>query len=472
MTKYTKPLSGIDDLPLSAIIINNKWRTIFDGILNDLTKMENWLGSEIDAQNATQQVLEKLLWSDEIGGVETMLRQSVVNPLILEQSLDNGDNWQQAFDFGVLLQANRDTTYQKNELSLIYNEILEQYAYTIQSVAPKAIYGVSGVDGVNGDVWRDTALCVSLREIVNLCCEIEIERRKTVTVFASVVTGALAIASAVIATGIIVLSAGTLLPIALAVSSAIVGASASIFGVLSNAVLNNLQARDTVACCAYNALKGQNLTQANLLNSLNACGFVANSHEAQLSGAIQYVLGQDDVYVTLLYSIEKNFNFAKLGLSQCACNPVSANTVSFIWNYTNTATPLVPPQNWTFWSDRGLINVPVPYRGYGQYGVITASSYTSANLHFTMPLTTLRKLRLFGFANSSVSNTFRRVITRWYRGGLLLRNSSHALPARLNANQLVVMDSNHAVDRLEILIEAQQGFSGVCAYRIEMDSVI
>lgn len=471
METYNVPSQNIDDEPKSSIAVNSSWRSVIDGLLATLSEKGVWLGTGDEKESATQQILEKLRWNDE-GNATMILRQSDTNRLILEQSLDNGENWQIAFDYGVLLQSQRDTTYQKNELSRVYNEILEQYAYTIASVAPKAVYGASGVDGVGGDVWRDTALCVSLREVINLCCEIEIERRKTVTFFSSILTGALSIASAVIAAGILVLSAGTLLPIALAVSSAVVGAGASFFAALSNAVLNNADARELIACCAYNTLKGQDLTQANLVNSLNACGFVALSDAAQLAGAIEYVLAQDDVYVTLLYSIEKNYNFVKLGLSQCDCEAQTAGTVSFIWNYSDINTPLVPPNGFTFFSSQPIINRPPPFRGYGQYAVVTASSYTSVELQFTMPLTTLKKLRLVGFANASVSNTFRRVRARWYRGGLLLRNSTNSLATRANANQLVVLDSNHNIDRLELTIEAQQGFSGVCVYRIEMNSVI
>jgi len=471
MTKYQKPASEIDDTPLSVISVNAEWRTIFDGILNELTKKDSWLGNDSDAQIATQSVLRTLLWNGDIGGA-MILRQSVVNPLILEQSLDNGANWQDAFNYGVLLQSQNDSSYQQAELSKSYDAMIESYDGTIASIAPKAVYGASGVDGVGGNVWRDTALCVAIRELVKMACDIELERRANVRVFASVINAVLVLVGGLISAGVIVLSAGTLAPIAVAVGGAIIGVGASLFVELSDEILRDVDTQELVACCAYNTLKGQSLTQANLLNSLTSCNFGVGTNTAQMAGAIAYILGEIDVYLALLDSIERNYNYAKLGLASCACNPTNASTVSFIWDYTNVSTPLVPPIGFTFWSDRGLIATPVPFRGYGQYIGGGASQYSSLNMHFTMPLTTLRKLRLFGFANSSVSQTFRRVVTKWYRGGLLVRNSTHGLATRLNANQLVVMDSNHAIDRLEILVESQQGFSGVCAYRLELNSVI
>ena len=245
-----------------------------------------------------------------------VFRQNPDNPCQLQQSDDGGVTWTLAFDYEMCSNLANAEKVLEDGINEIYR-ILGEYDGTLGSIAPDMVYDSTATDDV-----RDLALCHATKEIVDVICEMELERRRLgisainagiggggiAGLIAAVLAaptggGSLAVYAAVVALGVGVAQVGT-----------------ATFSAASDSVLQNDEARDLVACCMYDALKGQNLTQTLFEQSLDVCGFTGGTNEAELAGAIAYLLVEDNVYQTFINRLQWGYKYADLGLVDCPCD--------------------------------------------------------------------------------------------------------------------------------------------------------
>jgi hypothetical protein len=165
--------------------------------------------------------------------------------------------------------------------------IVENYPTTINdptdvnSGAPNRSWTLADGDS-SGDVTkRESALCMAVRRIVDAACDSEITRRELGAVGIDAVAGVIGVGLAF--AGPAAAALGGLLLVG-------ISAAAGAFAALSESVLSDDDAREDVACCLYQSLRGQYPNEDSLSNGLSRCCFSGGSNEAQIAGAIESLL--------------------------------------------------------------------------------------------------------------------------------------------------------------------------------------
>lgn len=210
-----------------------------------------------------------------------MLRQSVVNPCILEQSSD-GEVWSEAFNFAECpsIASGNDVTEIQTQ-----NKITSYAAQQRQSEAANEAYlaeYTGDPSSINPDAPDDNfvgagtlpetqAFCAALTAFVHSFAYAKIQQLDVVYAAGA---GALALAA--------FLTGG--LAFVLAIAANVLIGGAALAGALSyasaRAALTDAQALADVVCCMKTALEALPITQANWNTALNACGFTAGSNAA------------------------------------------------------------------------------------------------------------------------------------------------------------------------------------------------
>lgn len=99
---------------------------------------------------------------DEDDMTNFRLRQSGLNPLILQQTWDKGETWTKAYDFGALDTGGTKLTHTE---TIIYNEkLIELFNQTI--VNNTTINKNTEYDGTINDQYKRDALCLTLEQLV------------------------------------------------------------------------------------------------------------------------------------------------------------------------------------------------------------------------------------------------------------------------------------------------------------------
>jgi len=237
------------------------------------------------------------------------------------------------------------------------------------------------------------------------------------------------------------------------------------------ATYDNSQFREDIACTLYNYLRNRSTAFSDW--NIDTVNFLPATppQRVALATAIDTFLNDPTSkltnWQTFIRILSEAIVITTNGIPlQCPCEPEPAPSVSFYWAWSNLATPLVPPAGWTFATDRGLMNVPVPFRGYGQYLGSGATTTSTLLLAFDMPATTITRFQLQGFRNST--NATNATLTyRIFRFGQQVYSGSTALANRNNGNQFsTVFPPSVVGDRIEITATATQTFSGVCIYTL------
>ncbi len=124
---------------------------------------------------------------------------------------------------------------------------------------------------------RRAVLCLATQRFVAAICRGELIRRQAGAVGAEALLAVIGVGLAFAAA-----PAAALAGLALAA----LGAGVGVFDLLSEAVLEDTDAQEAVACCLYSAIQEQGVSENSLLYSLDRCCFTAGSAEAQIAGAI------------------------------------------------------------------------------------------------------------------------------------------------------------------------------------------
>lgn len=318
------PTTGIFDSPTATVCINRKWVGHLIGVLDRLLWTDAWTGTEAEQELAITQIRLLMASLINIGecGVTFELRQNPTNLCLLEQSLDGGATWTTAMDYSTCLPV-PDYTEVNNFSETVNQQIIDNttlYDGTPQSVYPDAVY-----DGTptQANIDRDLALCASLKQVVDMACEITIEWKSQQGILLgglAFITGA--IVHVLLVAGVIV-TGGSGYPLAVAISGYVVGAVTALLTDYSIDVLSDQNARQLVACCMLDALEGQTLNKTNFVNSLDNCNFTFGSNEAQIAGLIEVILdedGDDSFYAQFLAFNAELYQSAQVGaLPDCPC---------------------------------------------------------------------------------------------------------------------------------------------------------
>lgn len=252
------------------------------------------------------------------------LRQSETDSCILEQSTDGGITWTTAFNYADC----QDTTPLNSidvenfidDISTVIANDNATFDGSIESIAPELVYDVTETQA---NTERDLALCASLREIVDIACDITIEWKRQQGILLgglAFVVGALV--HALIIAGVIA-SGGSGAGVGIVISGYVVGAITALLTDYSIDVLSDAVARETVACCMFEAMNGQTISLLNFANSLDNCNFVELSNEAQIAGLISILLDEDTDDSLYVQFLKLNADFYELaqvgGIPDCAC---------------------------------------------------------------------------------------------------------------------------------------------------------
>ncbi len=124
---------------------------------------------------------------------------------------------------------------------------------------------------------RRAILCLATQRFVAAICRGELIKRQAGVVGAEALLAVIGVGLAFAAA-----PAAALAGLALAALGAGIGA----FDLLSEAVLEDTDAQEAVACCLFSSIQEQGVSEESLLYGLDRCCFTAGSAEAQLAGAV------------------------------------------------------------------------------------------------------------------------------------------------------------------------------------------
>lgn len=348
--KYVVPSAGVFDSPYHCYMINAEWAKIVMGFVSWMSTVAVWDDATDDDHAGIQGILE-FLSQDGICMGLFQLRQSTTDNCILEQSVDGGYNWTTAFDYSLCFNAGLTSESLNSSIDL-QDTLIADYDTTVVSIAPDMVYDATADDDI-----RDIALCHAINQLVDMMCDAELEYRRQIALASEITSIMLAILAVIVT----IATAGTATPFYLAVSSALAGGFGLLFGGLSEAILNDTDARALVACCMLNDLKGATITETTFEASLDSCGFTGGSNEAQLAGAIVQLLTQDEMYISFVDYMQRAYRKAELGLLDCGClepwTSVLDLTVSSYGFIFDTDDNTDDVGVWT--SGVGLVAVPV-----------------------------------------------------------------------------------------------------------------
>lgn len=326
------PAPDISDYPARCLQINVDWYPIIAGWLSHLAEIYSWSDASDENYNAIQQVL-KLLEGEHC--MRFQLRQNPDNSCLIEQSIDGGLSWSDAFDLSLcssivdgsnpqtILNNFYTTTYNTYQ-NYVYQNYVSNYINSVTDIAPELGYGDAD------DEYRDDALCYALGKFVDSVCNQANEYFNSVNDTANDLRVALALAAAVV--GIIALGAsgvGTPAAVILAADATMwaagIGLGSALGGVLfdhwsetNQSAYNDDQAKQDIVCCLYNNLAGIDFDQDDFIAAFNCTGLSTNATAIYDAAAI---LAQENAtYASMVSNMSYGLAAAKAGLlPECLC---------------------------------------------------------------------------------------------------------------------------------------------------------
>lgn len=296
-------------------------RAALRGTVERLSQWFNWDKSytpgDTRARDTAQYMRQLLFDHFTIGDcnmAQFRLRQNPLNPCLLEQSLDGGETWTVAFNYGLCSTGTSgsndltDAIFRLSELVDEYEALLDQYANDPNYVP----------DNIT---QADDPLCWTIVNFVDLLCQAVLEYRKKDTQGMQLAGALLGVVVGVVSVALGIATVGIFGIIAMTLASAVAELAATAWDNVSDGLLNNADAKQKVVCCMYNALTETTPTRATLLTSLDNCGFSDPlSNEEQLRGAIVGSLANTDIQVAFFELLSQAITGESgLPATDCTC---------------------------------------------------------------------------------------------------------------------------------------------------------
>jgi len=298
----------------------------------------------------TEKELFILLWSNLIasinGGDECAsmfkLRQNSANKCLLQQSTDGGATWSTAFDYSLCRPAGNNY--------LIEREVYNQWQVWQNAVQPSDIHPdapdttFTSTTGDSPEVVnaRQIALCNACKEYVYAYCEAVRIINADASTASNLVTMGLGIAAAIAAIAAAP-SGGSSLALYMALSAALLAGGVAAYSALTDAVLDDTDAKDSVACCLYATLRDAAITAENFAEGVNVCPDLSVNAElirATLANDISNPEALENQFNSFVEKLGQNFRPAELGLlDDCLCIVLEPGTpiIALSWEGVDLA---------------------------------------------------------------------------------------------------------------------------------------
>jgi hypothetical protein len=343
---YLYPLP-IDGYPLIDVCFqmpdNPYYRAAVRGALHQLTYYYSWwndvsgpdLQQRWDVARIFLNLLNDTLSIGEGCAVQLQVRTNPENACVLDYSPDGGDNWYQFADVTDCPALGGDSYTTIIQLNLSQTTIYETiYDGTPTSINPSA---PTGTWDEGGDPDRDAALCMAAMSLVGSIAAQELQALTERY-----------IGSALIFAALFILTGGFAAFGVLIVGTLIAGVSYT----AARAALEDREAQLAVACCMFDGLKSQPVTQVAFAASLGSCGFVGGTNAAIVRDFIDRSIQAETTYFAMVDSAGKAYvQAAVLGINLCECgdcgiltfdNP--ASDLSYTLEYGSIGTNGNPAQ--------------------------------------------------------------------------------------------------------------------------------
>lgn len=282
--------------------------------MNVYAQRDAWADTEenqIWAKNQIGQLVVALL--QKVYCMDFQFRNKPTDACIVQFSQNGGETWADAWDMSLCQPQNvYNDMFFYNDLDLIYNSY-DGTPTSVDNDAPTEFTG-NPEDETDDPILRDLALCAAARAVVLVAAQAEQEKRAGVTGLAQTV-------AAILASPTVFNAVPPQVKVFLGITSIVLGAAATIFQTLSDAVLSDDEALENVGCCLYRNLRTTENTRTGFANSLDSCDFDSGSIEEQLRGAVAYLLAQGEMYIYFTKGLGEFYRFAKQGLlADCPCH--------------------------------------------------------------------------------------------------------------------------------------------------------
>lgn len=273
LKSHPPPLTDVCESPLVCVSVNADWATFIVGALDALDQMDLWIGTEEEIYAAVQKV------------------RSIIS-MFSNPCSDEGDTYR------TILNSWRQ--YQTT-LEGLYDGTPE----SVDEDAPDTNFDSDSSDTGLETEYRDTALCAACRVLVDVFCAELLAQAGQIQSALNILAGLLAAATG--GTGGII---GLIIVVAV--------------DVLVDFSLDSLEseeARKNVACCLYDNLKGQAVSQANFCASIDGCYETGSSHENNImNGLRESDFCRRGNYVAFLKILAEQFRYARAGITEpCEC---------------------------------------------------------------------------------------------------------------------------------------------------------
>ncbi len=310
----------------------------FFGAVEQLTKAYNHDDPYNDGSlvaYAWQDVIDNTAERLRTGGSCSVyqLRMSPTIPCQVEQSLDGGETWIDAFNLMDCI-SNVVTPIVDSQGDWLLRELMDKWDGTAESVTQNLTY-----DGSGDDVYRDIALCNALELFVDSLCEAEIQKRVNQTeVWEDL---APLIASTAVTIGLLPIPGARFAALGLAYLAIHWASGLAIWAGLSLAILENETFRQQAACVMYDAMNGSTPTFSSFQTSLDNHDFFFLLPVVELINAIKPFIQELEVFVTFLQIWDSVYPMAEGGfIDSCVC-PDEGWKVEFLAGAGR-------PPNWSF----------------------------------------------------------------------------------------------------------------------------
>jgi hypothetical protein len=283
------PTPNIFEEPTRCLKINEHWASHFLGVLDALDQPDTWIGTEEEIEAARNQVREAIAMfskdCDMCCGEEIALLTQVVT----QNTEINSTNYSTQYQNFV---TNNQTIYEDNR---------RNYDGTPQSIDARL-----GANFNTGDSGNDQ-LCAAIKNYIDTMVYVYGMQAAFLSGVAGVITG--------IGLALAPVSLGTSL-IGVAVGAAIGGGNA-----LWNSVINDPEAQRDIACCMFDSLKDQPMTQAVFKASLDGCTTdgVYDSNTGFLSAQMHATNQLDENWLAFLKSLSNSYGQGNEQDCMCDC---------------------------------------------------------------------------------------------------------------------------------------------------------
>lgn len=313
----------------AVLELTNAWAWEWDG--NKTGSLAGYVWHEI-----VQDASERFAF-DNGGCFMFLLRQSPDNPCVLEQSVDEGENWTTAFNFGLCISGGTKTILNiniKNDIDILIQN-WEDNSEDITLIFVNIEY-----DGTGVDADRDRALCYALTSYIQLVCEAAASALSD----GNFITDAL---TWVVNTADVIFSVvATFLPFGNELAWAVSQIADSIVGAIQGGSdaedFRDIAAQNEVLCCMYDNLSaqpsGESVQFTDWQDALDGCSFTGNADK--IYDIIAATLSDISSYLTLmqLWSVGVTLQLADVDLD-CYCT--DGWTQEFLDGNGNTGLSIV-----------------------------------------------------------------------------------------------------------------------------------